>query len=400
MANPYLTGDLPGVGGRIKVRNDDFRVIEIPLYPPSGRGEHCYVRIEKDGMTTTRAIHVIARALGIDPRAVGCAGLKDAHAITEQTLSLGDVDPARVAALELAGIRVLSVSRHTNKLKMGHLRGNRFAIRVRDVPEDSVPAAQAIFDQLGRCGVPNYFGEQRFGLRGDTGLLGRALVRGDVASFVRRLVGMPHPVESPPVQRARQLFEEGNLHASLEAWPRGMANERRAVQSLVDRPDDWLRAIRSVPTSQRKFYVSAYQGALFNRILARRIDALDQLQVGDLASIHGKRAVFLVADLDAEQPRADRLEISPSGPLYGYKLTMAQGKPGEIERQVLDEQGLRLEDFRMRGMKLRGARRPLRVPLREVEVGYDAGLMVSFGLPPGSYATIVLAEVMKTKEDG
>jgi tRNA pseudouridine13 synthase len=354
------------------------------------------VTIEKDGLSTFRAIERIARALHTNPRAVGYAGLKDAHAITVQVLSLGDVDPARVRALDLPGIRVLDVSRHTNKLKMGHLRGNRFTIRIRDVPERALTAARAVLDVLMRRGVPNYFGEQRFGLRGDTHLLGRALVRRNPEDVVRHLVGMPHPAESERVQQARQLFDEGALVASAAAWPRGMENERRVVQSLIDHPGDWRRAANSVPTKMRKFYISAYQGALFNRILARRLDALDRLQVGDLANIHGKSAVFLVEDVEVEQPRADRLEISPSGPLYGYKLTMAQGAPGEMEQQVLDEEALSLEDFRLRGMKLRGARRPLRIPLHEVGLRYDEGIVLSFALPPGCYATTVLAEVQKT----
>jgi tRNA pseudouridine13 synthase len=395
MPNPYLTADLPGVGGRIKVRNDDFRVKEIPLYTPSGRGEHTYVTIEKDGLSTFRAIERIARALHINPRSVGCAGLKDAHAVTVQMLSLGDIDPSRVRALDLPGIRVLDVSRHTNKLKMGHLRGNRFVIRIRDVPPEALPAARAILDVLKRRGVPNYYGEQRFGLRGDTHLLGRALLRRDPEELVRRLAGMPHPGESDRVQRARQLFEAGDLVAAAEAWPRGMENERRVVQSLIDRPGDWRRAANSVPTKMRRFYISAYQGALFNRILVRRLGTLDRLQVGDLANIHGKRAVFLVEDLEAEQPRADRLEISPSGPLYGYKLTLAQGMPGQMERQVLDEEGLALEDWNLRGTRLRGARRAQRIPLHDVELGYDEGLVLAFDLPPGCYATTVLAEVTK-----
>ncbi len=396
VANPYLTADLPGIGGQTKVRNADFRVHEIPLYEPSGRGEHTYVTIEKDGMTTFQAIERIARALSISPRDVGCAGLKDAHAVTVQTLSLGNVDPARVETLALTGIRVLGVDRHTNKIKMGHLRGNRFIVRIRDVFEASLPAAQAIVDELVRRGVPNFFGEQRFGVRGDTHLLGRALVRREHETFVRQLVGKPHPAESAHVQRARRLFDDGDLEASLEAWPRRMDNERHVVQRLIDRPDGWERAVWAVPGAMKKFYLSAYQSILFNRLLTRRLGTLDRLEVGDLANLHGRRAVFLVEDPALEQARADRLEISPSGPLYGYRLTMAQGRPGEMERQVLEEEGLALEDFRMKGLKLQGARRPLRIPLRETKLWYDEGIVLSFSLPPGSYATTVLAEVMKT----
>jgi tRNA pseudouridine13 synthase len=400
MENPYLTADLPGTGGRIKVEHTDFRVEEIPLYEPSGEGQHTYARIEKEGMTTFQAVDRVARALRIDRRAIGYAGLKDAHAVTAQTLSLGDVDPAAVRALELPGIRVLEVSRHTNKLRTGHLAGNRFTVRVREVPEEAQVAVKAILDVLQRRGVPNYFGVQRFGLRGDTHLLGEALVHQDAPAFVRRLIGMPDPAESARVQAARQLFEEGQLAAALETWPRDMGNERRVVETLLRHPGDWERAARSVPKNVRLFFVSAYQSALFNRLLARRLDTIDQLMVGDLANLRGRSAVFTVEDLAAEQPRAERMEISPSGPLYGYKLTMAQGVPGEMEQRVLDEEALTLEDFRLPGLRIKGARRPLRVPLDDYRVWYDGGLMLSFTLPPGSYATIVLDEVMKERLDG
>jgi tRNA pseudouridine13 synthase len=407
MDEPYLTADLPGVGGRIKVDYDDFTVQEIPLYLPSGQGQHTYVTLEKRGLSTFQAVSRIARAVGVDPQSVGYAGLKDAHAVTVQTISLFDVPPEQIerrAEGTLSGIRILSVSRHTNKIKIGHLRGNRFTIRVRDVAPDALPAAQAILDVLARRGVPNYFGEQRFGVRGDTHLLGRELVRQDDEAFLRRYLGMPHPAESPQVRQARALFDQGDLPASLAAWPPSMQEERRVLQVLRDRPSEPARALRALPVKVRRFFFSAYQGALFNRILARRLPTVDRLEVGDLAWLHDRGAVFLVEDPQAEQPRADRLEISPSGPLYGYKMTPAQGAPGELEAQVLAEEGVTLPDWHVPGLQLKGARRPLRFPLREARVEYDAGrdpggaqpsLVLSFSLPAGCYATVVLAEVMK-----
>ena len=372
---PYLTAGLPGVGGRIKARDDDFRVVELALYTPCGHGEHTYVRIEKTGIPTFEAVRRIARALRIDPRSVGYAGLKDAHAVSEQMLSLGNVSPSLAEQLDVPGVRVLSVDRHTNKLRMGHLRGNRFTIRIRDtgrirdaarIQDTQGPLldARAILDVLAHYGAPNYFGEQRFGLRGDTHLLGRALVRKDHEAFAHHLVGLPQEVarqggrtESPSVREARALFEAGDLKSSLPLWPRHMEAERRAIQTLLNHPGEYHRLVRAIPSKMRSFYVSAYQSALFNRVLARRMErgvlgtnssqksesdiptprweTLGALAVGDLAYIHAKGAVFLVEDPAGEQARADRLEISPSGPLYGFKLTQAQGIPGEMERQVL-----------------------------------------------------------------
>lgn len=389
----YLTAELPGIGGKIKVNNADFAVKELPLYTPCGHGQHTYIEIEKQGLSTFEAIQRIARALGISPRSVGYAGLKDARAVTVQTISVEHVPPAGIEKLELAGIRILNVSQHTNKLRIGHLRGNQFTIRIRDVLPDGQPAAQAILDVLAQHGVPNRFGEQRFGIRGDTDLLGRALVLGQAKPFVDRFVGMPHPAESPHIQYARQLYHDDKLREALDAWPRHMQNERRVIHSLLDKPGNYDRALQSVPYKMRKFFISAYQSTLFNRLLARRLDTFDRLVVGDLAWIHSKGAVFDVKDPEIEQPRADALEISPSGPLFGFKMTMPRGVPGEMEQTLLDEESLTLDDWR--ASRFDGARRPLRFPLRESKIWFDDGLMVSFVLPPGCYATVVLDEMMK-----
>ncbi len=391
---PFLTSNMAGIGGQIKTENADFVVEEIPLYRPAGHGEHTYITLRKDGLSTFEAVQQIARALGIESAAVGYAGLKDAHAVTVQTISVGNVPLKAVHRLALPGIHILEAARHTNKLKIGHLRGNRFTIRVRGVAPDALPQARRILDVLTQHGVPNWFGEQRFGLRGDTHQLGRALVLGDDASLVQQLVGRPHPAETPRVQYARWCYEEGRLADALEAWPHAMSLERRVLQSLIAHPHDVARAARAVPFKMRDFFISAYQSDLFNRLLADRLSALGRLQEGDLAWLHDRGAVFLVQDPHTEQPRADRLEISPSGPLYGYKLTWAQGRPGEMEQQVWNQEGLTVEHWRR--IQVKGARRPLRFPLQNVHVWYDEGVMVSFELPAGCYATVVLAELTKT----
>ena len=232
MKLPYLTQNQPGIGGCIKVYPEDFIVEEIPLYLPSGQGQHIYAEIEKKGLSTYAAVRKIARALNIPPKDVGYAGLKDAQAVTRQTISINNVTPEAVEALNLPGIKILSTNRHRNKLKTGHLTGNRFVIRVRDVTRNAIPAAEAILTTLTRHGVPNFFGEQRFGTRGNTDKLGEALIRGDAAEFVAEYLGRPQPHESPSIKAARQLADEGRWDEAAATWPRNFSDEQRAASAI------------------------------------------------------------------------------------------------------------------------------------------------------------------------
>lgn len=392
---PYLTQAYPGTGGRIKVQPEDFIVEELPLYEPVGEGQHVYAMLEKRELSTYQAIGAIARRLGVTPGEIGYAGLKDARAVTRQMISIDGVDPARVEALDLPGIKILWVRRHRNKLKLGHLAGNQFTIRVRDVSLEAQPIAQQVLAELGRRGVPNYFGEQRFGVRSNTHRLGWALLRGDTEGFAHEYLGQPRAEDPPEAQAARAAFEAGDYAVALAGWPPALREERRALEAIVRHGGDLGRAARQQDKKLRRLYLSAYQSFLFNRLLAGRVGGLDRLEAGDVAYIHASGAAFIVQDPALEQPRADRLEISPSGPLYGPRLLLAEGQPGQRERDLLAEAGLSLDKFRLPGVRLKGARRPYRFPLSEVQVGWQDGLTLSFRLPPGSYATEVLREVMK-----
>ncbi|MGD2206338.1 MAG: tRNA pseudouridine(13) synthase TruD [Anaerolineae bacterium] len=398
--NRYLTADLPGIGGVIKQQVEDFQVEELPLYPTSGEGEHTFFEIKKVGLSTFEAVRTIAQALGVSPKQIGYAGLKDAQAVACQVLSVHRVPPDTVTSLELPGIRVLWAERHRNKLRIGHLRGNRFTIRIRGVDKAALPACQAILDVLVRRGVPNYYGPQRFGIRGDSAELGRAVVRKETRHFIETLLGKPHPNESALIQEARSRFEAGHWEEALSLLPNKMSDERRALQSLLRTEGDYQRAYVSVSKRLRTFLLSAYQSALFNRVLDVRLDTLDQVRIGDLAMKHPGHAVFRVEDEAAEQPRAGRFEISPTGPIYGYKMIQASGQQGELETNVLESEDLTLEDFRVgRGIKAKGARRALRFQIHEPELWHDEELMLRFWLSPGCYATTVLAEIMKQQAD-
>src|SRR6266550_2589343 len=154
MALPYLTHDIPGIGGTIKNRAEDFFVQEVPLYEPSGEGEHVYCEIQKIGLTTFEAIGRIAKALGVSSREIGYAGMKDARAVTRQVLSIAGTTPDAVMSLKLPEVTVLWTARHGNKLRLGHLKANRFAIKIREVQPTNVLKLRPVINELTRRGVP------------------------------------------------------------------------------------------------------------------------------------------------------------------------------------------------------------------------------------------------------
>jgi tRNA pseudouridine13 synthase len=344
---PLRTAELPGTGGVLRQRDEDFVVEEIPAYGPCGEGEHVYVTIEKRDLTTFEAIRRIAHALQVNASDIGSAGMKDRHAITRQQLSLPrPVTPEQALALDVPGVRVLSAARHGNKLKTGHLRGNRFVLTLRElaVPAPEAAArARAIFAALAvPPGVPNYYGEQRFGVRGDNSARGLALLRGE------RVV--------PPPRDGRET----------------------------------------------RLLLSSLQSELFNAYLTARLnDGLyTRVIAGDLLAKVQSGAVFASDDPSVDQPRLEAGEIVPTGPMFGSR--MREPAPGSEaagrEDTVLTEAHLNRQEF-SRHRLMEGTRRALGVPLGETQVdelGEPAAVRITFSLPAGAYATVVAAEVMKT----
>lgn len=343
---PFVTEPIPGTGGRLRASDEDFRVDEIPAYEPTGTGDHVFVRLEKRGRTTFEVVRDLARALGVAERDIGTAGLKDRRAVSTQVLSLPPpVDPDRVLALALPGVAILSAVRHGHKLRTGHLRGNRFALRLRDLDVPAAEAAaraRAVFDRLAAPpGAPNWFGAQRFGRDGRTATEGRAVILG------------------------------------TRGGPRGSA---------------------------RRLCVSAYQALLFNRILERRIrDRLfDRVLAGDVLKKTTTGGLFTCEDPRVDQQRLDSGEIVPTGPMYGH--SMMAPPPGTDaaarEQAVLDEEELTPDSFRSVGKLAAGTRRPLAIQPADVEVtAHDDFLELGFALPSGCYATAVMREVIKGPTD-
>ncbi len=338
-ALPLVTADLPGSGGTVKAAPEDFRVEEIPAYLPGGEGPHLWLQVEKRGLTTREVVRALAGALGVPERDAGFAGLKDRWAVTTQWLSFpaaADPDPA---ALGGDGFRVLAASRHRNKLRTGHLRGNRFTVAVRG---GDPGRARAAAGALAARGLPNFYGAQRFGAEGDNAEVGKALLLGRL--------------DSPGARRAAR--------------------------------DRFLR----------RLCISAYQSLLFNRWLAERLaeGLFARALAGDVMRVLPAGGLFTCQDPAADQPRLERFEISFAGPMFGHKMPPAAGEAAAREERLLRAEGLVLQDLaRHGGGEAEGARRAARLPV-EIDIQpLPQGYTARFELPRGSYATVVLGELVK-----
>lgn len=424
---PYLTSDLPAVAGVFKARWEDFEVVEVPAFEPEGAGDHLWLEVEKHGLATPRAVSDLARALGVKPSSVGYAGMKDARAVARQWMSVEHVDPDRALGLELPRIRVLQAVRHPRKLRRGWHRGNRFVIRIRRSdsgpppvaggdPDVAVTLVGQVLDVLASRGVPNYYGPQRFGTRGDTWRVGRALAREEWDEAAALIAGRPlragdeavDPAagihaDSGDILRARELFDAGRFAEAADAWPRGFGQCARLARAMDRTGGDAARALPVVGKRMLRLYASAYQSWLFNAVLAERVrgGTMARLLDGDLAWKHDTEALFLVDDPAAEQGRADAFEVSPTGPLVGRRMREPGGAVAALETRIVTAIGLRPESLESRAMApLTGRRRPLRFRVGNAAVtpgtdGLGRYLELRFALPPGCYATAVLRELGK-----
>jgi tRNA pseudouridine13 synthase len=343
---PYWTADLPGIGGRLKVEPEDFEVEEIPAYPRSGAGDFLYLWLQKRAMGAEYFVREIAKRLGIRSGDVGTAGLKDRHAVTRQWVSVPAGVESRLHDLSGDGIELLGVERHGNKLRPGHLRGNRFCILVRDASPDATDRLTTLVERIQAHGMPNFYGTQRFGRESETLRLGLSLIR---------------PEESPD-------------------------------------PADGSRPKRLNPFI-RKLGLSAVQSALFNLYLSRRLATgfMHSVIHGDVMARWPAGGMFVAVDVAAEQARFDRREIVHTGPIFGKKMFPAVADAAQREADILAGSGIDPGTFRAFGKLLQGTRRHNVVYVDDLSWAVEpSGVRLRFTLPAGSYATVLLREVLKS----
>ena len=324
---------------RYRVEPEDFQVEEIDGFEPTGQGEHLLLTVEKRGMNTSFAAKRIARWAGIPEMGVGYAGMKDRHAVTRQRFSVHF--PKRVApaldGLVSDDLRVLASTWHNRKLPRGALKGNRFVLRLRDVAGDAT-AIEARLAAIAAHGLPNYFGNQRFGREGDN------------------------------VEAARRMFAGQRVH-----------RDQRSI---------YLSAARS----------EMFNAVLAARVV--RGDWATGAE-GEVWMLDGSQSVFgpEPAD-DGIRERAARQDIHPTGPMWGLGELRSQGEVRAVELAALEPFADLRAGLEAAGLKQE--RRALRVRVDGLTWSWPAPaeLLLGFVLPPGAYATGLLEALGEVSEPG
>ena len=331
---PFISQAIPGIGGVLRTEPEDFQVEEIPAYEPSGEGEHAILQVTKRQITTQAIANELSALLHCESDSIGFAGMKDRQAVTVQRFSVPA--SADLSLLQNCSAQVKFLGYHNNKIRKGHLVGNRFQIRVRGANPDWHARCRDIEELLNSTGFPNFYGPQRFGREGNNAAIGE------------------------------KGLKTGKLFGPK--WRR------------------WLM-------------ISALQSELFNQYLMRRLaDGLFSTAIkGDIFGRLPKGGVFMSEDPSAEQPRLDNFEISPMGPIFGYKMMAAGHEALERERALLDERGIALESFRP--LKAEGNRRRIRLRPQNLTLdSIEGDPLFRFELPAGTYATVFLNEFMKADD--
>ena len=341
MKLPYMTSGLQGTGGALREKPRHFIVEEVPLYQPCGSGNHLYINITKEMVTTEELASQMARLLAISKSEIGFAGMKDKHAVTTQTFSVPVCNRSEaeiLSALHLLNAKINWARLHKNKLKTGHLIGNMFSIIISSIDDvsSSFEKANAVAESIRKTGLPNFFGEQRFGVEGNNAEKGLQVVRGNL--------------------------------------------------SVRDR---WLR----------RFLISSLQSELCNKYLAGRLDKnLFKIIPGDICKKHLTGGLFASENPEEEQKRYDSGEISFTAPIYGTEMWHASADAGNLEQEVLAAAEISLEELGRAGV--RGTRRLGRLLVPDINIIKIAeGILVQFSLPKGAFATTVLREIMKNESD-
>jgi tRNA pseudouridine13 synthase len=326
----------PQATGQLRTEMSDFKVFEKLPFEPCGEGEHLFVHIRKTGANTLVVARELAKYFKVKEGLVSYAGLKDRFAVTEQWFGIHLPGKAiyDLSDLVIDGVEILSVKRHNKKLRIGALSGNRFELVLRNV--SNIDEVLRRWVAVSQFGVPNYFGEQRFGING------------------------------------------GNLERAMELFQGKKVKDKK----------------------KRGMYLSAARSEIFNQIISQRIanNQFEVLRAGDVFMLSGTQSVFLADDIDDKiTQRFQDKDIDLTASLWGAGELMSQGEPQVLEQQIADIHAEFCQGLAKFGLKQE--RRRIRLSLSQGQIESEGDTVtLSFFLPSGCYATTILRELISYQD--
>ncbi len=431
-----------GVGGVIKQSCEDFIVEEMlvngskagalvsgipkPIKKQPSTHRYLLCVLIKRNWDTFQALESVAKQLRISLQKIHIAGIKDAKALTAQHITIRDAKLEDIINVAIKDIEIVPVGYFHTKLSPYFLSGNSFKIVIRAISHTKPIIRRRIKEVVKEIkvlgGVPNFFGHQRFGtIRPITHLVGKAIVRGSFRKAVMLFLAKPYPFEHPESRAARkELYRTQDFKKALKTFPGHLYYERLLLKHLAKKPHDFKGAFNRLPVKLRKLFPQAYQAYLFNRFLSKRIALglpLSAAEVGDhVVKIEITRLPSHRLHEIASQTKLsiinDEIKSGKMGlaiPLIGFRQRLSEGVQGEIEKRILEEEGITPENFKIKGMpelSLKGGLRTALTPLNDFkvkEISKDLAnpqkymARISFTLHRGSYATAFLRELMKSR---
>lgn len=418
-----------GVGGRIRQLPEDFIVEEILVdgskakislvknQKVKGKGGFLICALVKQNWDNLLVVKEISRQLGVDSERVKIAGIKDAKAVTSQHISVRTATPEQILRVKIKDVSLCPLKYSREGMSPHLLLGNQFHITIRAITypfseiEKRVRNVQNELSSLG--GIPNFFGHQRFGtVRPITHLVGKALIQGDFEKAALTFLAQSSLHEHPKSREVRkELQRTQDFQKAFQSFPSFLKYERLMLYHLAKHPRDYLGAFRRLPLQLRKLFIHAYQSYLFNMFLSRRIlqnIPLNEAQTGDYVVKLDEHGLPIRGGGEGTEKKVwDIGKMRVSLPLLGLKQEPSNGVQGEIEQEILKTENVAPEDFHIQAMPKLSESGGLRTTLTSInhflieKASEDSEnpsrrkLKLSFFLRRGSYATIVLRELMK-----
>lgn len=418
----YFTKD-PGVGGKLRVRIDDFHVTELFLYPPKkDTGRYTIAEVSCRNWETHTLVHEIADRLHISQRRISFAGTKDKRAWTTQLMSFEHIPPEDLSRLSIKDVSFENLYQSDVLVRIGDLLGNCFDITIRNLDETIVPGQiKSLITPIQEIGgFPNFYGIQRFGIiRPITHLVGKLMVHGEFENAAMTYVAHPMEAENETTSALRAELEKTRDYAqAFHSFPDALNFEKAMLNRLMQDQNDFIGAFKELPKNLLMMFVNAYESFLFNKILSERLRRnlpIHQAIVGDLISPVSNNIVsqelipVRSSNIDKVNGQLSKKKAVVTGLLIGSDTLFADGAMGDIEHTVIESEHLDPRDFiipEIPFLSSSGSRRALCafLPTLEWTLRFDdmqqeanhQALRLQFKLQKGCYATSLLREIMKS----